>query len=189
MPMVTLSDAAFAELKLLAEPFVDTPESLTARIIHEEVVRRGLSSTGNGQLRSATDGVPRLNPDSHESLAFSRLLSASVDGRELTRPKWNTLMEKVHLVGLKRLGSLDALKRATRARIRQGRFEEEGFGYLPDGDFSIQGVDSNGAWDHSLRLARALAVPIRAAFEWRDRDDAARPGQAGVLEWKPNQAQ
>ena len=187
MPAITLSDATFAELKSLAEPFVDTPASLTAGLIHEEVMRRGISPNGNGRAaRPAEDGSVLLNPDSHESLAFSRVLSATVDGRPIHRPKWNMIMNFVHILAYERLGSFEALRHASSARLRQGCFEEEGFKYLHESDLSIQGADSNMAWDHSLRLARTLGISINVTLEWRDRDGAAHPGKTGVLEWSPD---
>lgn len=185
MPTIILSDATFAELKSLAEPFVDTPESLTARIIHAEVLRRNASPNGMGFVQPAREDSLRLNPDAHENLAHARLISATVDGQPIHRPKWNSLMDYLHVVGLNRLGSFDALRRASGARLRQARYEDEGYKYLPEADLSIQGVDSNLAWDHSLRLARVLRLPITVTFEWRDKAGATHPGQRGVLEWAP----
>jgi hypothetical protein len=40
MPTIMLSESAFAALKSLAEPSRDTPESMAARLIEQEVVRR-----------------------------------------------------------------------------------------------------------------------------------------------------
>ena len=188
MPSITLSDVAFAELKSLAEPFVDTPESLTARLIHEEVVRRGGPSNGKPFAPAAEDDALRLSPISHENLAHTRLISAAINGREMYRPKWNGIREEMHLLALQRLGSFDALKQASAARIRQGRFEEEGFKYLPDADISIQGVDANLAWDHSFKLARAVGIAIEVVFEWREKEGAVHPGRRGVLEWSPAKA-
>jgi hypothetical protein len=126
-----------------------------------------------------------LNPDSHDNLAFTKVISATIDGRDLHRPKWNSFMHRVHLEGFRRLGSFDALKRATGARLSQERLDDDGFRYLPEGEFSIQGVDSNKAWDHSLAVARAVNLPIMLKFRWRDREGSAHPGQTGVLEWNP----
>jgi hypothetical protein len=187
MPTILLSEAAFAELKSLAEPFVDTPESLTARLIHEEVMRRGIQAEKTAmKANPASASAPILvNPISHENLAHTRLISAKVDGEELYRPKWNGLMEKIHILARKRLGSFDAVCRASGARLREGRYEEEGFKYLPEVDFSIQGVDANLSWDHSLKLARAVGVSIQVLFEWREKEGAVLPGKRGVLEWTP----
>jgi hypothetical protein len=193
MPVIALSDADFTNLKAISEPFVDpSPEARISRLIRDEMTRMGVTSSVNGAAhvdgrgRSTPEPLRRLSVDAHGSLSFTKLVSASVDGREMHRPKWNSLMNHVHILGLKRLGNLDALKRATGARLRPGRYEEEGFKYLPEGDFSIQGVDSNAAWDHSLAVARALRMPIKATFQWRE--DGAYPGQTGVLEWNPSKS-
>lgn len=187
MPSILLSETAFAELKSLAEPFVDTPESLTARLIHEEVVRRGIQAKTAGKDGNVAPGdTPiRLNPISHENLAHTRLISATLDGQEIYRPKWNGLMENVHILARKRLGSFDAVCRASGARLREGRYEEEGFKYLPEADLSIQGVDANLSWDHSLKLARTVGVSVQVIFEWREKEAAVLPGKRGVLEWTP----
>jgi hypothetical protein len=193
MPVVTISDADFNNLKAISEPFVDpSPEARISRLIRDEMGRMGVtasgnvSANGNGRARNTADAARRLNPDSHESLTFTKLVSATVDGREMHRPKWNSLRNHIHVLGLKRLGSCDALKRATGARIRQGRYEDDGYKYLPEGDFSIQGVDANAAWDHSLAVARTLRMPIKVIFQWRE--DGAHPGQTGVIEWSPAQS-
>jgi hypothetical protein len=187
MPSILLSETAFDELKSLAEPFVDTPESLTARLIHEEVVRRGIQPQRAGTNTDVTprDASMRLNPISHENLAHTRVISATVDGQEIYRPKWNGLMEHVHILARKRLGSFDAVSSASGARLREGRYEDEGFKYLPEADLSIQGVDANLSWDHSLKLARAVGVSVQVIFEWRDKEGAVFPGKRGVLEWTP----
>lgn len=71
------------------------------------------------------------------------------------------------------------------ANLREGKYEESGYRYLQDADLSIQGVDSNLAWDHSLRVARAIEIPIDVRFEWRNKEAAARPGEEAILEWAP----
>jgi hypothetical protein len=185
MPTITLSDVVDAKLKtLVTEPFSDTRESIVERLIDEEVARRGIPSVRNGH-RQTVDNHRRLNPDSPDNLAFARVRSATIDGREVSRPKWNSIMAELHILGIRRLGSFPELQRVSRARIRSGRFEDEGYKYLSDADLSIQGVDSNQAWATSLHLARALRMPIKLTVEWRDTPRAAHPGQTAVLEWTP----
>lgn len=181
---ITLSDETFAMLQALATPFVDTPETVIARLATEEIARRAGGSNAK-HAAGQGDAAIRLNPDRHDSLTHAKLLSASFDGKELHRPKWNSLLDHVHVVARQRLGSFDALQRISSAHLRPGRYEEEGFHYLPDADLSIQGVDSNFAWAHSLGIARHLRMPIRVRFEWRHKEGAARPGQAAILEWSP----
>jgi hypothetical protein len=186
MPTITLSDAVDAKLKnLVTEPFEQTRESIIESLINAELDRRGVSVNGNHSSRLAMADVIRLDPDSYGSLVHTKVLSASVDGREIHRPKWNGLREHLHTLALKRLGSFDALKKASGARLRPGRFEKDGFKYLPQGDFSIQGVDASSSWDHALRIARTMSVPIKVTLEWRDKEGATHPGRRGLLEWTP----
>jgi hypothetical protein len=172
-------------LESLAKPFVDTPETVIARLAKEEIERRAAHSGLSAPVAHAPGAVLRLDPDNHDSLTHAKLLSAAFDGKELHRPKWNSLRDHAHVVALQRLGSFDALQRVSDAHLRAGRYDEDGFRYLPDGDFSIQGADSNFAWAHTLGIARQLRVPVRVRFEWRQKDGAARPGQTAVLEWSP----
>jgi hypothetical protein len=111
--------------------------------------------------------------------------SATINGEAIHRPKWNGILDHIHILGRHRLGSFEELNRVSAANLRDGRYEEAGFKYLEEGGFSIQGVDSNLAWAHSLRLARALKIPITVSFEWRQKDSAERPGESAVLEWTP----
>lgn len=181
--VITVSDDTFGKLQALARPFIDTEESVIVALAEAELERRAVSANGNGSLAGRT--VLRLDPDSHENLTHARLLSANVDGRPIHRPKWNGLLGHLHVVAHKRLGSFDALRRVSTANLREGKYEESGYRYLQDADLSIQGVDSNLAWDHSLRVARAIEIPIDVRFEWRNKEAAARPGEEAILEWAP----
>lgn len=185
MPIVTLSDSTFAKLQALAEPFTDTPESVILALAEAELARRGIRANGSGVHRPALPDVLTINPDAHENLTHTRLLAASVDRQPLHRPKWNELREHIHVLALRRLGSFDALRSASSANLRNGRYEQDGYRYVPDGDFSIQGVDANHAWDHSLELARRLHIPVEVMVEWRDKEGAALPGKRGVMKWTP----
>ncbi len=182
---IALSDATFAMLQILAKPFVDTPESVIASLAEEEIKRRAAGASRKSPVLTADDGAPRLDPDRHESLTHSKLLSARIDGKDLHRPKWNGLLDHVHVIARQRLGSFEALQKVSSAHIRPGRYEQDGFHYLAEADLSIQGVDSNQAWSHALGLARHLRLSIRVKFEWRHKEGAARPGEIAVLEWSP----
>ena len=184
---ITLSDATFTMLETLAKPFVDTPESVIAALAEQEISNRAAGSPHYHALApGGDDGIQRLDPDRHVSLTHAKLLSASFDGTDIHRPKWNSLLDHVHIFARQRVGSYDALEKISGAHIRSGRYDEDGFHYLVDADLSIQGVDSNLAWTHALGIARHLKVPIRVKFEWRRKDGAARPGKVAILEWSPS---
>lgn len=185
-PTITMSDETFSMLQALAKPFVDTPESVISALAEAELGRRGRTSNGNAHAEIQPESILKLSPDAPDNLAHTRILSAKVDGRPLHRPKWNGMLDYLHTLGRERLGTFEALRHASGANLREGRYEENGYRYVPDADLSIQGVDANLAWDHSLRLARELEIPIQLKIEWRDKEDAAHPGREAILEWTPN---
>jgi hypothetical protein len=184
-PSITLSDETYAKLQALARPFVDSEESVISALADAELQRRTGGRNGNGGGSGREDQTLHLDPDSHDNLTHTRLLSASIGGRPIHRPKWNGVLDYLHVLARQRLNSFDALRRASGANVREGRYEESGYRYLPEADLSIQGVDANLAWDHSLGLARTLDVPIQVRFEWRHKEGAARPGEVAILEWSP----
>lgn len=189
MPTVTLSDSTYAKLQKAAKPFIDTEDSTCSRVLDFYLEHNGGAPGANGALSPNVDGseasVVRLDSESRQ-LLHTKLISATVDGTALHRPKWNSLMNDMHIMARKRLGSYDAVRRASRANLRQGRYEENGYKYLPEADLSIQGVDANLACEHSFRLARAMNISLKVTFEWRDKEDAAHPGQSGIIEWNPS---
>jgi len=183
MPTISLPDVYDEKLKkLVTDPFEQTRVSIVQDLIDAELKRR---NAGHGGLpaTSATDTAIRLDPAAPVSLYHTKITSATIDGAEVNRPKWNGVREQIHVIALKRLGSFTALQAASGARLRAGRYQRDGFKYIPDGDFSIQGVDANWCWEHTLQLAKVLKIPLRLRFVWRDKEGAAHPGQAGVLEW------
>ena len=188
---ITISDETFSKLQALAQPLVDTIESVIITLADAELERMAVPLNGNsrgGSGGSRESQVLRLNPDAHENLTHARLVSATVDGRPIHKPKWNGVHGYLHILGRQRMGSFDALRQASGANLREGRYEENGYVYLPGADLSIQGVDANLAWDHCLGLARALEVKIQLRFEWRHKVGASRPGETAVLEWSPEAA-
>lgn len=184
MPTITLSEQTYAKMKLAAEPFVDTEDSVVSRALDALFQLTGKPTNSNGQINGHSKRTISLDPGSQQ-LAHTRLLSAVIDGRPMYRPKWNGIMNYLHELAIKRLGSFEQVRKASGANLRQGSYEENGYKYLPEADLSIQGVDSNLACEHSFRLARAMNIPLRFEFEWREKDGAAYPGQTGEMEWTP----
>lgn len=186
MPTISiiLSDTTFAEAQSIAEPLVDTFDSLIAKLIHAEFERKKTLPNGNGKATPMNaNNLLQLDPDSHDNLTHTRVLSVTVDGREY-RSDWNGLLQDL-LVRARKVRSWDEFRRISPANVRQGRHDKDGFKFMPDGDFSVQGVDANRAWEHSLSVARQEKIAIKVKFEWRDREDAAHPGETAVLEWAP----
>lgn len=131
--------------------------------------------------------VQEFNPDAPPDLRHTRVLAARFAGQAATG--WNKLVHMAHKEAMSRVGSLDVLRDATTSNFIVGRASSEetkkGYRYVPDIGISIQNVDAGHAWSNTLRLARYLHVEVRVDFEWMQKSDAAFPGEAGQLGWKP----
>ena len=73
--------------------------------------------------------------------------------------------------------------------IVKGRKEDEGYGYLPDIDVSVQGQDANAACRTVIAAAQALGIPLEIGFMWRPKEGAAYPGERARLIVRGSQAQ
>lgn len=46
-------------------------------------------------------------------------------------------------------------------------------------------ADANQSWQHTLRLAKKLSLPVQVRFEWHDKEAAAHPGKRARVAWEP----
>lgn len=183
MPTV-LSDDTVQLLARLAIPFVDlNPESVVVRLAKDELARR--SEAGAPATDGGTPEHDILDPDHPGSLTHTKVLSASINGEPMYKANWNGVLDRLHIIGRERLGSFGKLRGASAANLKEGKYISDGYRHLADVDLSIQGVDSNLAWSHSLGLARALGIPIEVKFMWREKEGSARPGEIALLRWEP----
>jgi hypothetical protein len=182
MPTIEISDETFKKLKTLAEPLVDTAETVIARLVNAAVEH---GKAGPHAPKSDADVV--LDPEAPGNLAFTRVRRAKIGKEEILKPNWNRLLRRTHVVALEELGSVGALRQITGAHIRAGHYDKEGFSYISEADISMQGLDSNLAWENSLRVAKYLGIPIEVEFEWYNKDGAAHPGKSGRTSWAPKE--
>jgi hypothetical protein len=184
---IRISDETFELLGRLARPFVETtPESVIHRLATEALTGAPVEhSTGRYEYE---EDIVELDPHIPENLAHTRILMARLGRDEIDRPNWNKLLRETHALAMERLGSLTAVRRVSSANMKEGRYEQEGYSYLPDSNISIQGLDSNLAWQNCLRIAKKLELPIEVEFSWHDKEGAAHPGERGRIRWSPSQS-
>lgn len=188
MPTIQVSDENFARLQAAATPFVDTPDSVIGRLL--DLTGSSLSFVPPSDNSAATVHAAIRSPTKirecvvdEGDLAFTKVLSATIGSRRAS--KWNELLVAAHAEALGHLGSLNAIRRISQAALSDGDRKDSGYHYSPALGFSIQYVDSNKAWEYSLKIAKELRVEIDVAFMWRSREGAQRPGEDGHLHWHP----
>ncbi len=189
MPVINLPDTYDAKLKrLVTDPFEQTRASIVQGLIDAAIEQLG--SANGGEIHSSVTGgngltaAISINPSAPVSLAHTKVLAATVDGVELHKPKWNGIREFMHELAFKKFGAFAEVEHVSDANLKSGKYERDGYKYVPTMGCSIQGVDANTAWDNSYKLAKALKVPVRIEFVWREKDGAANPGKVGVIEWR-----
>lgn len=178
MPDISLSQTAFERLQRHAKPFVDTPES---------VILRALDAleqyTAAPMPENDANGSPERQIDARDlpRLTHTKLIDATIDGNRLAKPNWNSLLDEMLRQVMKRVDSFDELHRICPVNMIEGRKEDEGYGYLPDIDVSVQGQDSNGACRAVVTAAQTLGMNLDIGFMWRLKESAAYPGERGRI--------
>lgn len=182
MPDISLSQSTFERLQRHAKPFVDTPETVILRALDALA-----QTTGQPVPEESADGSPEREIDARAlpRLTHTKLLEAAIDGERLTRPNWNSLLDEMLRRAVQRVGSFDELQRICPVNMIKGRKEDEGYGYLPEIDISVQGQDSNGACRAVVTAAQVLGMSLEISFMWRLKESAAHPGERGRLRIPP----
>ena len=181
--VIRISDAAFQRLQTLAEPLVDTPASIIDRVLEYYEQHNSPKPSPKPISKPAAASSSSFDPDSPPDLTHARVLAAVVG--EKTASSWKGVVQKVHLVAMVKLKSIDVLQKVTTSNLIPGRKRDKGYEYVKALDASIQKTDANVAWRQSLHLAKEAGVPIKVEFQWLEKQGASRPGQRGVLSWQP----
>jgi hypothetical protein len=197
MKEVLIPDTLYKKLQSIAIPFEDTVATVIERLLDEHELKRLSGELDLDEEELDLDELDLsdedelsldllvLNPDNPDSLYHTRVLRAILGGQEIYNPKWNKIVHTAHRIALQQGIPIETLIKLSLSNVVKGKKIDSGFHYLPDSDISIQGMDSNQAWKHSLDLMKYLKLPIEVHFKWRDKEEAAFPNQQGMLAWKP----
>jgi|SRR5579872_2421269 len=191
MPAIEIPDSLFARLQKLAVPLVDTPVTVIERLLGSYEAQMGQAGATAGQPESREGRKPpsqsEFEPRTVPSLRHTRILAAEFAGRKADG--WNSLVHVAHMEAVRRLGSVEAVRRISTAKMILGRASSErakaGYRYVAEINACIQNVDAEHAWSNTFRLAKALKVPVEVEFEWLPKSEAAHPGKTARLFWKP----
>lgn len=111
-------------------------------------------------------------------LTHTRMLRATLEGKEIARPNWNKLRQKVIIEAVK--SGADIGKWGIPG-LAAGKKDFHGYSFIPEMNMSIQGQDANDAWRSTLEMARKLGWSVEAICEWRQKPGASFPGKMAKL--------
>jgi hypothetical protein len=182
MPVVRINDATFADLKSIAAWLgTTTPSETIVRIVRDAMDQLGLERDDEPSeaVTTASDGAMQF--DIAPGLAFTKPLSASINGQAMPNPRWSTILltmiAQVKAKGFER----DKLVRELSIPAKAARYEDDGYKYHPDLGISVQGQSASDAWKEVDRLAKKWRIPVKVHFCWRLNEKAQYPGKIGVL--------
>lgn len=189
MAAIEIPDALFARLQKLAVPLVDTPVTVLERLLSHYEAQTGQVSAIAEQSRANENRGPQreFKAATPPSLRHTRVIEADFAGRKADG--WNSLVHVAHIEAVRRLGTVEAVRRITTAKMILGRASSDrakaGYRYVAEINACIQNVDAEHAWSNTFRLAKALKVAVEVEFEWLLRNEAAHPGKTARISWKP----
>ena len=176
MPDVNIEQATFERLQRHARPLIDSVDV---------IVNRALDALEGGRVPRPNEAAQAvghtLEPDRLPDLTHTKLLTARLAGKEVSKPNWNRLLHRVLVMAMRDAGNVDELRRTCPANLVAGRKTDEGYHHLPEADISVQGLSANEACGALTVTARALGISVDIVLLWRAKDGAAYPGDRGRL--------
>ncbi|MER8453396.1 hypothetical protein NKG60_26035 [Mesorhizobium sp. M1428] len=182
MPVIRINDATFADLKSISTWFgTKSPSETIDRIVRDAMEELGMERDNEPDDAATITAGGALEFDTAPGLAFTKPLSASVDGKAIHSPRWSaillTMIAQVRAKGLKG----DQLVRELHIPAKAEQYEEEGFKYHANLGISVQGQSASDAWKEVDRLAKKWRIPVMVEFWWRQNPKAQHPGRTGLL--------
>lgn len=182
MPVVRVNDATFDDLSTLKRWFgTKTPSDTIDRIVRGAMDQLGIErdDVPETAATSTSDGAMEFN--SAPGLAFTKPLSASINGKAVPSPRWSSMLLTM-IAQLKAKGfDDDKLVRELQVPAKTERYEEEGFKYYANLGISVQGQSASDSWKEIDRIAKKWGIPVVIEFWWRQNPKAQFPGKTGRL--------
>ena len=140
MPVVRLNDATFGDLSMLKIWFgTKTPSETIDRIVGEAMERLGIERDDTPADMVTTTGDGAMEFRTAPGLAFTKPLSASINGKAVQSPRWSSMLLTM-IAQLKAKGfEGEKLVRELHVPAKAERYEEEGFKYRSELGISVQG--------------------------------------------------
>ena len=115
------------------------------------------------------------------SLTHTKVVAASFDGKSIKPANWKRLLEAAIVSAYQKNGDFETVRKLAAVNMVQGKKDDEGYHFLPEVNFSVQGQDANAAWRGVIFIAQNLQVPAEVSFLWRNKEGAEHPGKPGTM--------
>ncbi|WP_377828842.1 T4SS efffector SepA family protein [Bradyrhizobium lupini] len=192
MPQINVSQSLFTQLQAIAEPFVDTPETVIAKCVEFYLSNASghkvMPKVGEATQPSFEATYMTFQPDAPPDLTFTRPMSIELEGKSFDKGSlyWNPLLfELVRRAGQKGVKG-DQLKQMLLCNYVVGEADaNQGWRYIKEAGLSVQGQAANPAWKTIYHLVKSLGLTLDVVFMWEDKPKAAFPGKTAKMRFAP----
>jgi len=193
---ITISDSNFKRIQKISEPLVDSVDSVLERLLDAyERNRQDEAKVGtSADTRLATaylgievvkqaSGLVQGEYDSFDppDLTHTGINSAKFGGAQVNSPNWNVMLEIAIRQAVRKLGSVEALRKVVPINVMDGKKTDQGYRYLADVNVSVQGQSAKDAWKATAKIARRLGRTVHVQFYWQNKEGAEHPGEIGIF--------
>lgn len=184
MPMIDISDDTNARLQKVAKPLIDTYDSVIRRLLdlqETESANNVEDRAGPGTPLSDDGRMMLFDWRNPPSLKHTSVIEASFEGEQIDRSScyWNNIMMRVIVAARKAGKSSDELFAMLFVNREKGQKSEQGYKYIDEIGFSVQGQDSQAAFRQIYDLAEKMGFKMDITFRWQSKEDAAFPNRHG----------
>ncbi|MGR4000190.1 MAG: hypothetical protein OD811_00115, partial [Alphaproteobacteria bacterium] len=118
---IMVKESTYERLQRYAKPFEDTPDSVLNRVLDELE-----KSEGATVVEESSYNERRIDPWRLPNLTHTKILKARIDGKDMERPKWNPLLERIIVIAMKRLSDFKKVQELCSANMVRGSKTEDG---------------------------------------------------------------
>lgn len=122
-----------------------------------------------------------IDPDNLPSMKHTNILDATIDGRRIRKPLWNSIMSQMIINALKNFVDFNELQSICPIGMTYGHKSDQGYVYIPEVGLSLQGQTAQVACETIIALSRRMNTSLEIHFMWRAKEGAFYPGQRGRL--------
>lgn len=136
-----------------------------------------------GPRQPVAPHVHQLDAKNPGDLRFTKIIEGRIGIEEANG--WSDLVKAGLRVAMSKGFSFQELERKLTVNMRTEAYNQEGYEWDQELKLSIQGFDAKKAADNLYRLAKLMNGELYIRLYWRDKSEAAHPGEEGVIHWRP----
>ena len=179
MKEIRVDDSTYERLGNHAQPFETEDEVINRALdaLDQQADSPALTTV------SGTDSERWIDPLRLPDMMFTKVLDATIQGKMVTRPNWNRLLLTMVRLAHAHTRNFEELTRLfPTINLVRGQKVDQGYRYLSDIGVSVQGQPANSACTSVVMTAQQLGIALDIGFMWRDKEDAAHPGDRARIQ-------